>query len=140
VVRSRKQPWSDHPDEPPDPIYDQWTPPISKVDWRGASIDLEYGWLILASGEILRGTVWINVDDLNHWLKAQQAAPSKQKAVGKRPRIKKLLTEKFPNGVPEPGDYPRKDLRAELLERDPSLRPLDEATLKQAIDEFNDNR
>ena len=65
VVRSRKRPWPEQ-DEPPEPIYDHWSPPISKLDWHGASIDLEHGWLILAGGELLRADVEINADDLSH--------------------------------------------------------------------------
>jgi hypothetical protein len=136
LVRSRKRPWPE-PDEPPE--YD-WSPPISKLDWYGASIDLEHRWLILAGGEIMRGDIEINADDLRYWLKSQRAAPNKQKALGKRPRVIKQLAEMFPRGVPNPGDCPRKDLRAELLKRDPSLKPLDEETLKRSIEEFNANR
>ena len=136
-VRSRKRPWPE-PDE--EPIYDPWRPPISKLDWYGASIDLEHGWLILASGEIVWGEIEINADDLRHWLKSQRAAPNKQRALGKRPRVIKQLAEMYPGGVPDPGDCPRKDLRAELLKRDPSLKPLDEETLKSSIEEFNANR
>ena len=55
------------PDER-EPIYNPYRPPISKLDWYGASIDLEHGWLILASGEIVRGEVEINADDLRLWL------------------------------------------------------------------------
>jgi hypothetical protein len=140
VVRSRKRPWPEQPDEPPEPIYDHWSPPIPIEDWYGASIDLEHGWLILAGGEIMRGDIEINADDLRYWLKSQRAAPNKQKAFGKRPRVIKQLAEMFPGGVPDPGDCPRKDLRAELLKRDPSLKPLDEETLKRSIEEFNANR
>lgn len=138
-VRSRKRPWPET-DEPPEPIYDQWSPPISKVDWCGASIDLEHSWLILAGGEIVRGEIEIEADDLRYWLKSQRAAPNKQKALGKRPRVIKLLAEMFSGGVPDPGDCPRKGLRAELLKCDPSLEPLDEETLKRSIEEFNANR
>jgi hypothetical protein len=69
-VRSRKRPWPE-PDEPP---YD-WSPPISKLDWYGASIDLEHGWLILASGEIVRADIEINADDLRSWLGVQETKP-----------------------------------------------------------------
>jgi hypothetical protein len=137
VVRSRQRPWPET-DEPPEPIYDFWSPPISKADWRGASIDLENGWLILASGEIVRGDIEINDDDLRYRLKSQRAAPNQQK--GKRPRVKKQLAQMFPGGVPDPGNCPRKDLHAELVKRDPSLKPLDDETLKLSIEEFNANR
>ena len=53
-------------DEPPEPIYDHWSPPISKLDWHGASIDLEHGWLILAGDKLLRADVEINADDLRY--------------------------------------------------------------------------
>ena len=59
------------------------------------------------------------------------------RSVGKQPRILKYLSEHFPNGVPEPGLYPRKTLQFEILEKDPGLRPLDEATLKKAIEKYN---
>ena len=75
VVRSRKRPWPEQPDEPPEPIYDPWSPPISKLDWYGASIDLEHGWLILAGGEIVRGDVEINADDLRSWLGVEETKP-----------------------------------------------------------------
>ena len=63
------------------------------------------------------------------------AAPSR--SAGKQPRILKYLSEHFPNGVPEPGLYPRKTLQFEILEKDPGLRPLDEGTLKKAIEKYN---
>ena len=63
------------------------------------------------------------------------AVPSR--SVGKQPRILKYLSEHFPNGVPEPGLYPRKTLQFEILEKDPGLRPLDEGTLKKAIEKYN---
>jgi hypothetical protein len=42
----------------------------------------------------------------------------------------------FPNG-PVPDDYVRKVLKAELLKIDAGLAPLDEDTLKTAIDKHN---
>ena len=36
AVRSRKRPWPEQPDEPPEPIYDHWSPPIPIEDWHGA--------------------------------------------------------------------------------------------------------
>jgi hypothetical protein len=41
----------------------------------------------------------------------------------------------FPNGVPDPAHCPRKTLKADLLKRDPGLKPLDDATLKSAIED-----
>jgi hypothetical protein len=60
-------------------------------------------------------------------------------SVGKLPRLAKYLTEHFPEGVPEPGLCPRHALKSEILKRDPSLKPLDDATLKKAIDKYNAN-
>jgi hypothetical protein len=57
--------------------------------------------------------------------------------VGKRPRIKVYLAEHYPKGVPSPAHCPRKILRSGLLNWDSNLAPLDEGTLKLAIDEFN---
>ena len=56
---------------------------------------------------------------------------------GKQSRILKLLSEHFPDGVPEPGLCPRQSLKSDILKWDPSLAPLDEATLKKAIDTYN---
>jgi hypothetical protein len=63
------------------------------------------------------------------------AAPSR--SLGKQPRILKYLSEHFPDGVPEPGLYPRKTLQFEIRKWDPDLSPLDEATLKKAIEKYN---
>jgi hypothetical protein len=68
------------------------------------------------------------------WLKAKQYLPRG----GKQSRILKHLAAMFPNKrVPDPSDYPRKALKAGLLKRDPGLAPLDEGTLKSAIDKHN---
>jgi hypothetical protein len=68
------------------------------------------------------------------WLKAKQYPPRG----GKQSRILKHLAAMFPNKrVPDPSDYSRKALRADLLERDPGLALLDESTLKSAIDRHN---
>jgi hypothetical protein len=63
------------------------------------------------------------------------AAPSR--SVGKQPRILKYLSEHFPDGVPEPGLCPRHILKSDILEWDPRLGTLDEATLKKAIEKYN---
>jgi hypothetical protein len=100
---------------------------IKPSEWSAAEVDLE--------GED-DGTHWIEVSeaDLRYWIE-QQAKP---KAIGKQPRIKALLAEIFPNHrVPDPAHCPRKALKADLLKRDPSLKPLDEATLKSAIEDYN---
>jgi hypothetical protein len=56
---------------------------------------------------------------------------------GKQSRILKLLSKHFPHGVPEPGLCPRHTLKSDILKWDPSLAPLDEATLKKAIERYN---
>ena len=48
-VRSRKRPWTDD-EAPPAPIYDHWGMPISPLEWHGAAIEFEHGWLV-AAGE-----------------------------------------------------------------------------------------
>jgi hypothetical protein len=58
-------------------------------------------------------------------------------SLGKQPRIAEYLRDHFPTGVPDPGSYPRHILKADLLEWDPDLKPLDEGTLKKAIDTYN---
>jgi len=63
------------------------------------------------------------------------AIPSR--SPGKQPRILKYLSTHFSDGVPEPGLCPRQKLKADILKWDPSLSPLDEATLKTAIEKHN---
>src|SRR5262249_30287302 len=58
-------------------------------------------------------------------------------SVGKQPRILRYLREHFPDGVPDPGACPRHTLKLDILDWDPRLAPLDEATLKKAIDTYN---
>jgi hypothetical protein len=50
------------------------------------------------------------------------AAPSR--SLGKQPRILKYLSERFPDGVPEPGLCPRHTLKSDILEWDPRLGAL----------------
>jgi hypothetical protein len=60
---------------------------------------------------------------------------------GKQSRIRKLLGEMFQNKrVPDRSDCPRNALKADLLKRDPSLKPLNLTTLKTAIDTYNNGR
>jgi hypothetical protein len=56
---------------------------------------------------------------------------------GKQPRILKYLSEHFSAEVPEPGLCPRHTLKSDILKWDPDLDPLDEATLKKAIEKHN---
>jgi hypothetical protein len=79
--------------------------------------------------------VLLNSNDLErHTMELQKR---RLPEAGKQPRIKALLSEMFPKGVPDPAHCPRKTLKADLLKRDPGLNPLDEATLKSAIDAYN---
>ena len=72
--------------------------------------------------------------DLFDWLEAKRSHPPSFK----QSRILKLLAGMFSNHrVPAPELCPRKTLRADLLKLDPLLKPLDEATLKSAIDKYN---
>ena len=80
--------------------------------------------------------VYLSEEDIQrHWLDLLSKSPPEP--TGKQPRIKAHLAEMFPNGVPDPAHCPRKTLKADLLRRDPSLSPLDEATLKSAIEAHN---
>src|SRR5262249_49516652 len=80
--------------------------------------------------------VYLNSKDLRrHRLDLQNKPPPEP--TGKQPRIRALLAEMFPNGVPDPAPCPPKALKPDLLKRDPSLSPLDEATLKSAIEAHN---
>lgn len=63
--------------------------------------------------------------------------PSASLRFGKQPRVAEYLSEHFPAGVPDPGLYSRQALKSDLLKWDPSLKPLDEATLKKAIEKHN---
>ena len=79
--------------------------------------------------------VYLSPRDLSRqWLELQNKPVPE---AGKQPRIRALLAEMFSGGVPAPAHCPRYTLRADLLKRDPSLDPLDEATLKSAIDAHN---
>lgn len=79
------------------------------------------------------GTFDVLDTDLERWLKAKQTKPKG----GKQPRIIKHLAQMFPDGVPEPAKVPRYELKSNLLRREQSLAPLDDQTLKDAIDAYN---
>jgi len=79
--------------------------------------------------------VYLNTKDL--WQHSIELQNKPLPETGKQPRIKSLLSAMFPQGVPDPAHCPRKSLKADLLRRDPGLNPLDEATLKSAIDAYN---
>lgn len=75
----------------------------------------------------------ISRNDLRRWLQEKLT----RKTGGKQSRIIALLRTMFPHGVPDRADRPREPLKAELVERDRSLHPLDLTTLKTAIEVYN---
>jgi len=84
--------------------------------------------------DLPRPDVLVSNIDFYNWLNRQPANPT---AGGKQSRLVRLLAEMFPGGVPNRADCPREPLKAELLKRDPSLKPLDLKTLKTAIETCN---
>jgi hypothetical protein len=103
---------------------------IEPSEWREHEIDL------MTDEDGCRYFVDVDEADFRYWLGQQKAKPKSE--VGKRPRIRALLAEMFQGRkVPDPAHYARKALKADLLELDPNLEPLDETTLKLAIDEYN---
>jgi hypothetical protein len=69
-----------------------------------------------------------------------KAGAAATRSLGKQPRIAEYLKQHFPAGVPDPAFYPRKTLQAEILKWDAGLKPLDQATLKKAIEKYNANQ
>jgi hypothetical protein len=123
-IRSQKQP---HTTLPHHEFLRGEGPPemIEPREWREHEIDA------MTDDVGCKYAVDVSKSDFQHWLDTPKAAKAK---VGKQPLIMKYLAEMFPNErVPDPAYYPRDRLRAELLERDPSLTPLDMKTLKRAI-------
>ena len=96
--------------------------PIPPSRWRDE--DIAASWRLLIA---------VSRNDLRNWLSHQSTSA----AGGKQSRITRLLAEMYPRGVPTRADCPREGLRATLVRRDPSLKPLDLKTLKTAIDAFN---
>jgi len=84
--------------------------------------------------DLPRPDVSVSNIDFYNWLNRQPTHPS---AGGKQSRLVRQLAEMFPAGVPNRADCPREPLKAELLKRDPSLKPLDLKTLKTAIETCN---
>jgi hypothetical protein len=76
-------------------------------------------------------------NDANAIIVQPNAAAVVSPSLGKQPRIAEYLRDHFPAGVPDPGSRPRHILKADLLKWDPDLKPLDEGTLKRAIDTYN---
>jgi hypothetical protein len=122
---------------------------VNRVKWNLQSRSVAKSW---PSGEgkldveqRLHDTVLVSEADLQHWLKKQQSTKQpttepKKQALGKRPRIKAHLAKLFPEGVPDPAYCNRKELIRDLLKLDPGLKPLDDGTLKTAIEEYTDRK
>jgi hypothetical protein len=87
-----------------------------------------------SEGDLPRQEVLVSNIDFYNWLNRQL---TQSIAGGKQSRIVRLLVEMYPTGVPNRADCPREGLKATLLERDPTLTPLDLKTLKTAIDAYN---
>ena len=68
---------------------------------------------------------------------AEPVAKDVSQSVGKQPRIWEYFKGHYAEGVPDPAHCPRKDLKYKLLNWDPGLKPLDDGTLKKAIDNYN---
>ena len=100
---------------------------IEPSEWRQREIDL------MTDSDGCKYWVDVSKIDLEHWLNQQ----TRSTAGGKQSRLVRLLAEMFPAGVPNRDDCPREPLRAELLKRNPSLKPLDLKTLKTAIETCN---
>jgi hypothetical protein len=125
AVRSQKEPHSfvaGQPQGEGPPVR------IEPSEWRQREIDL------MTDSDGCKYWVDVSKTDLEHWLDQQPTQPT---AGGKQSRIIRLLAEMFPTGVPDRADWPREPLRAALLERDRSLKPLDLKTLKTAIEMYN---
>jgi hypothetical protein len=85
--------------------------------------------------------VYVNGDDFRYWLSKQEKLDTTTQAKTRARGGPKFsitvnhLRQIFPKGVPD--ECTRKVLKADLVKKDPRLFPLDEATLKTAIDEYN---
>jgi hypothetical protein len=116
-VRSRPfQPWTIGPMLGQHYFWDSERLPIDFIELSTADLERLFG----ASSNAL-------VDDLT----ATRGS--------KRPRIIEYLAEHYPDGVLGPGHVPRQQLRSNLIAWRKDLKPLDDDTLKRAIDEYNNS-
>jgi hypothetical protein len=99
---------------------DKWPEPIPPSEW--------------SDDDLPRLEILVSNLDFYNWLERQVTQPNPG---GKQSRIIVLLAKMFPTGVPNRADCPREPLKAELVKRDPSLKPLDLKTLKTAIEAYN---
>jgi hypothetical protein len=106
---------------------------IERHEWRDHDID------VMTDSNGCHYSVDVEKSDFEDWLQRQTKRQPK-KAVGKVPRILKLLDDKFKGEpVPDPAYCPRNPLKADLLKLDPLLNPLTLTTLKTAIETYNAN-
>ncbi|MGC1860428.1 MAG: hypothetical protein WA733_04700 [Methylocystis sp.] len=136
LIQSMRAPaWWDGDELCPEPI-EHWDR-ISPDEWRARAVDHDSDGAVMDDVTV----IMLNEDDLRHWAVQPPKITSVllvRKTIGKQPRVVERLKDKFKGEpVPEPGLCPRKALKAELLLADPSLTPLDEDTLKRAIDAYN---
>jgi hypothetical protein len=135
-IRSMKAPYEDLGQLP----FEFWTR-VAPSEWGEREVDDYDG----PDADGCPIEVMINETEFRDWLNKQpykdkQSAPAQKKARGKCPRIKALLAKDdfFPQRrVPDPAYCERKDLARKLLKADPTLTPLNQGTLKKAIDEYN---
>ena len=122
-IRSQKQPYAMINREP-----DPQGPPerIERHEWRDHDIDQ------MTDSNGYNYFVDVEKSDFEYWLNNKRKKP----AGGKQAPVHALLAKMFSNS-PVPDGYQRKTLRRELLKLDPTLKPLDEATLKKHIDSYN---
>jgi hypothetical protein len=124
-VRSQKQPYVIVHQE-----AEGQAPPqrIEPSEWRQREIDL------MTDEDGCKYFVDVDKADFRYWLNQQGGKPKQ----GKQPLVVKYLAEMFPGRkVPDPAEYQRKDLLAELRERHPLLKSLNIKTLGRAIHRYN---
>jgi len=125
-VKSQKEPYSI--------VNGRWqgeAPPelIEPHEWYDHEIDM------MTASDGCKYFVRVSKEDFWHQFPPRHA---EKPAVGKQPRILKLLADRFGNSpVPDRGMCPRNALKADLLKLDPTLAPLDLTTLRTAINAHN---
>jgi hypothetical protein len=125
-VRQLYNPKTESSEEPPEIVQPS--------EWKRAEVDL------IQEGDCIY-LIDLNSQDLAYWLvNLINKLPARAKpptAFGKVPLIIEHLTQLFPEGVPDRAHCPREPLKADLLQRDKRLHPLDLKTLRTAIDQYN---
>jgi hypothetical protein len=112
--------------------FEFWTR-IAPSDWREREVDFDG-----PDADGCMTGVMVFEKDFQYWLDNLKPASQPKSRGGKVPLIMDHLRSMFPQGgVPDASHYPRKQLRADLVKLDKRLEPLDDATLKSAIEAFN---